>query len=335
VSNLVSQLSTQVNRTASNTNDSGSEILDTLFTSLDIFKNFILAIVILIVFYVLGKLIAARIVKSLKEAKGESLYPDMVVLINRFSVFGALAIGIAAVMQFIFDLDFIQVVSFFGLGISFAFKDLLENLIAGAVVIIQNRFRIGDFIQIGAGTGGIRGKIMEIQTRATILKSIDGTEIVVPNSELMTKSVISYTAHHTRRINFTVGIDLDADLKKAIELATDILKKKNHVLKTPKPRVIVSRVSGPTMLLNIRFWVDPQNKEKSWVLTRSELMAEIKEAFDKAGILIPYPVYSYLENKRSIPEASEEAKTTQPPDIEEMQPQPVVATTTTDNVTSL
>src|SRR5690606_1773011 len=280
--------------------------------------NFILAIVIVIVFYLIGKFIAARIIKSLQEAKGESLYPDMVVFVNRFSVFGSLSIGIAAVLQFIFELDFIQVVSFFGLGISFAFKDLLDILIAGAGVILQDRFRIGDFIQIGAGTGGIRGKIMEIQTRCTILKSIDGTEIVVPNSELMTKSVISFTAHHTRRINFTINIDLDADLKKAMALATDIVSKKVHVLKNPKPRVIVSRVSGPSMTLNIRFWVDPQNKEKSWVLTKSELMAEIKETFDKEGILISYPVYSYLEEKRKVANSTENEQIAIP------QPQPVV-----------
>jgi small-conductance mechanosensitive channel len=296
--NLLAQLTAQV--TNSSSNSEGSEFLDTIITSLDVFKNFILAIVIIIVFYLIGKFVAARIIKSLRDAKGESLYPDMVVFVNRFSVFGALTIGIAAVMQFIFDLDFIQVVSFFGLGISFAFKDLLENLIAGAVVILQNRFRIGDFIQIGAGTTGIRGKIMEIQTRCTILKSIDGTEIIVPNSELMTKSVISFTAHHTRRINFTINIDLDADLKKAMILAKEVVLKKPHVLKTPQPRVIVSRVSGPSMRLNIRFWVDPQNKEKSWVLTKSELMAEIKETFDKEGILISYPVYSYLEQKRQV-----------------------------------
>lgn len=300
--------------------------MDTIVTSLDIFKNFILAIVIIIVFYILGKVVAARIVRSLQKAKGETLYPDMVALVNRFSVFGALAIGIAAVMQFIFELDFIQVVSFFGLGISFAFKDLLENLIAGAVVIIQNRFRVGDLIQIGAGSGGIKGKIMEIQTRCTILKSIEGTEIVVPNSELMTKSVISYTAHHTRRINFILDIDLDADLNKAIQLATEIIERKPHVLKKPKPRIIVSRVSGPSMKLNIRFWVDPKNKEKSWVLTKSELMAEIKEEFDRQGILISYPAYAYLEGKRVVEKVPEK-----PNMPEEKEKQPEQQSNTNDN----
>ncbi|MGE3278631.1 MAG: mechanosensitive ion channel family protein [Candidatus Altimarinota bacterium] len=333
MNSFLDQLTAQTTRTTSSTTEGGSEILDTIVTSLDVFKNLILAIVIIVVFYVLGKIIAARIVRSLQKAKGETLYPDMVALVNRFSVFGALSIGIAAVLQFIFELDFIQVISFFGLGISFAFKDLLENLIAGAVVILQNRFRVGDFIQIGAGAGGIKGKIMEIQTRCTILKSIDGTEIVVPNSELMTKSVVSFTAHHTRRINFAVDVDLDTDLKKAMSLATEIIQRKPHVLKNPRPRVLVSRVSGSSMKLNIRFWVDPQNKEKSWVITKSELMAEIKEEFDKAGILIPYPVFSYLENKRTVEKAAPEAMEqqelpeplTEPPLNPELQSNPVVS----------
>lgn len=304
---FISQLTAQVSKTTtgSTAKSNGSEILDTIVTSLDIFKNIILGIVIIIVFYLLGKLIASRIIKSLKEAKGESLYPDMIALINRFSVFGSLSIGVAAVLQFIFDLDFIQVISFFGLGISFAFKDLLENLIAGAMVIIQNRFRIGDFISIGTGAGAIKGKIMEIQTRATILKAVDGTEIVVPNSELMTNAVISYTAHHSRRIEFPLRIDFEADLKKAIQIAEKILTNKPHVLQKPKPKILVKSIGGSTINLSVKFWVDPKNKEKSWVMTKSEIISEIKEAFDKAGILIPYPTYTYMEDKRKIPETPE------------------------------
>lgn len=296
---FLSQLTTQATKAASKAGADDNQILDTLVTSLDVVKNFILAVVILIVFYLLGKLIAGRIIKSLREAKGESLYPDMVALVNRFSVFGSLSIGIAAVLQFIFGLDFIQVISFFGLGISFAFKDLLENLIAGAVVIIQNRFRVGDFIQIGST--GMKGKIMEIQTRATILKSVDGMEIIVPNSELMTNAVISFTAHHARRIAFEINIDFDSDLKKAITIAEELMTKKDHVLQKPKPKVILKKLGESTLILSMRFWVDPHDKEKSWLMTKSELIGEVKDAYEKAGILIPYPLYSYLEEKRKKP----------------------------------
>lgn len=283
----------------SNTVKEQSELIAGFFNFATIATKAAASIVIIIVFYILGKLIANRIVRSLKEAKGETLYPDMIALVNRFALYGSLFVGIALVLQFIFELDFLQMIGFFGLGISFAFKDLLENLIAGAVIIIQNRFHIGDFVQVGTGKA-LKGKIMEIQTRATILKAVDGTEIIVPNSELMMNPVISFTAHHTRRISFDIHIDFDADLKKAIKIAEQVMSKKEHVLKKPHPYVLVSKIGGSTIDLNMRFYVDPQNKEKSWLHTKSELIAEIKEAFENEGILIPYPLYSYLETKREL-----------------------------------
>ena len=296
----LAQLSAKVNQSAANVTGSssgpGDEFVDTVLSSLDIFKNVILSISIIVFFYLIGKIIAGRIVNALQKAQGESLYEDMVILVNRLVVFGSISIGIAIDIQFIFGLDFLQVLGFFGLGISFAFKDLLENLIAGAAIIVQNRFRIGDFIQIGSGD--IKGKIMEIQTRVTILKAIDGTEIIIPNSELMMNPVTSFTAHHSRRISFDVNIDFDADLKKAIKVAKEVMSSNEYVLKKPGPQVIVSRIGESTIALSIRFWVDPKNKEKSWLITKSELIAEVKEAFEREGILIPYPLYSYLDKKR-------------------------------------
>jgi len=283
-----------------------SELAQTIIKSVEIFKDVLISIGVIILFYIIGKLIARRIVKALQEAKGESLYPDMVSLINRFTVIGTLFVGLAVVIQFIFGLDFMQVVGFFGLGISFAFKDLLSNLIAGAVIIIQNRFRIGDFIQIGSDD--LKGKIMEIQTRATILKAIDGTEIIVPNSELMVKPVTSFTAHHSRRIDFTIGISFDTDIQKAREIAAGILKKKDHVLQKPDPQVLVSGVGESSVDLSMRFWVDPQDKGKSWIDTKSELIAEVKNAFDEANIEIPFPIRQLQGSVKNVQMSLDEEK---------------------------
>lgn len=295
---LLAQASNQASRVTDTVKEQ-SELIAGFFNFATIATKAVASIAIIIIFYIIGRLISNRIVRSLKIAKGETLYPDMIVLVNRFAIWGSMFIGIAIVLQFIFELDFLQMIGFFGLGISFAFKDLLENLIAGAVIIIQNRFHIGDFVQVGTGKG-LKGKIMEIQTRATILKAIDGTEIIVPNSELMMNPVVSFTAHHSRRISFDVNIDFDADLKKAIQVAKDVMSRKEFVLKKPHPQVIVKKIGGSTMVLNMRFWIDPQSKEKSWLHTKSELITEIKEAFEREGILIPYPLYSYLETKREL-----------------------------------
>lgn len=265
-----------------------SELVQTLLNSVSIFTNLVIGIVIIVLFYIFGKLLARRIVKGLREAKGESLYPDMVILINRFLVYGSLFVGFAVVIQFVFNMDFIQVLGFFGLGISFAFKDILSNLIAGAVIIIQNRFRIGDFIEVGQN--GMKGKIMEIQTRATILKSIHGTEIVIPNAQLLVKPVTSYTAHHRRRISFKVGISFDSDINLAKKLATDVMKNHEFVLKKPSPYVLVSGIEESAVTLDMRFYIDPQDKSYSWIQTKSELITKVKQTFDENGIEIPFPI---------------------------------------------
>jgi len=285
----LAQLSNQVNSARSSSeSNSANEILSSIVTSAEILRDVIVSVIIIIVSYAIGRYIARRIIRALRQAQGETLYPDMVALVNRLSVFGSLFVGFAVVIQFVFELDFLQVVGFFGLGISFAFKDLLANLIAGAVVIIQNRFRVGDFIQIGQN--GMKGKIMEIQTRATILKAIDGTEIVIPNAQLMTKPVITFTAHHRRRISFDIGVSFDTDLDKAQEIALEVMKSHENVLKSPRPHIIIKNVGDFAVTMSMRFYIDPQDKSYSWIKVRSQLVAQVKKAFDEAGIEIPYPV---------------------------------------------
>ena len=266
----------------------GQELVATFLTSLELVKNVVVSVVLIVLFFILGKLISRRIVKALRDAQGETLAVDMVALVNRLAVFSSLFVGFAIAIQFVFELDFLQVVGFFGLGISFAFKDLLANLIAGAVIILQNRFRVGDFIMIGRD--GVKGKIMEIQTRCTIMKAIDGTEIVVPNSNLMTDMVTSYTAHHKRRISFSIGIAFDADVDVARRLALKLMKAHPGVLNRPSPHVLVKNVGEFSVDLDVRFYIDPHDKSHSWIVTRAELLEQLKKAFDTEGIDIPYPI---------------------------------------------
>ncbi|GEM_PF-5714958 len=309
---LLAQLPTQLGKALASKSKAasagtGNEVIQSLVSSLDFVKNFVLAVAVLVAFYILGKIIAGRLTKSLQKAQGDALYPDTLALVNRFSVVACMFVGVSIVLQFIFQVDFLQVVGFFGLGLGFAFKDLFENLIAGAAIILQNRFRVGDFIEIKTGSG-LRGKIMEIQTRATLVKAIDGSEIIVPNAQLMSNMVTCYTAHHSRRISFNLNVDFETDLQKAMKIILGIIDHHDYVLKKPKPQVLVSDIGGAAgsldgsgIKLNVRFWVDPQdNKAKSWIVTKSELMAAIKDAFDQEGILIPYPLFTYLETKRQI-----------------------------------
>ena len=297
----IAQLTTQVNNGASSATETTGEIFESIKASLGVLTNFVISLVSVFVFFLMGKLLSRRIRRALQEAQGDTLQPDLVDLIDRLAVFGSIFVGLSIVLQFIFEIDFLQILGFFSLGISFAFKDLLSNLIAGAVIILQNRFRVNDFVQVGVGSNAIKGKIMQIQTRATILKAIDGTEIVIPNAELMLKPVVSFTAHHRRRIAFKIGISFESDIQRATDIALEVVQAHSYVLKSPKPHVIVTDIGESSVNLSVRFYIDPHDKSDSWIKVKSKLLKEVKEAYDQQGIIIPFPV-------RDIHMSSDESK---------------------------
>jgi small conductance mechanosensitive channel len=281
-SNRASNTVSAITKTAEN-----AGFLDTFIDMLLFGKNLIIAGIITFVFFLLGKVIKSRIVNSIRKAKGD-LYPDMESLIGRMTNYTSLFVGAAVSAQFVFGVDFLQVLGFFSLGLGFAFKDLLMNLMSGIIIVLQDRYHIGDFIQVGQE--GIKGTVMEIQTRATILKAIDGTEIIVPNSELLNKAVTVYTAHHTRRIDVIVGVHYSTDLSLAKRLVEQTMAHHKYVLKTPPPEVLMDEFANSSINLSCRFWVDPKDPDSpSWFNIKSEVIHAIKSTFEAHGITIPFP----------------------------------------------
>jgi small conductance mechanosensitive channel len=263
-----------------------NSVLDLFKGVFDYGQRFIVTMAILLGSYIIGKIIAGRVIRHIQKSRGDVLYQDLENLIHRSIVYGAMFTGFAVCLEFIFNIDFLQIVGFFGLGIGFAFRDLLANLIGGVVVILQNRFHVGDFICIG---GSIKGKVMEIQTRATILKAIDGTEIIVPNADLLKKTVQSYTAHHVRRIGIPISVHYNTNIELATRLIENIMKKKPHILKKPKAKVIAKGFGDSAIELEARFNIDPQEHGKSWIEIKSEIIEEVQQAFAENGITIPFP----------------------------------------------
>lgn len=294
---LLAQLSKNIASQASSSASDGSASLGTeIYTLLTVILSYgqklLVTGILLISAYILGRLISSRVVRKIQQNRGDVLYQDLESLISKSITYGCVFSGFAVALEFVFNIDFIQIIGFFGLGIGFAFKDLLSNLIAGVVIILQNRFHVGDFVSIG---GSLKGKIMEIQTRATILKAIDGTEIIVPNADLLQKTVQSFTAHHTRRITIPIKVHLHTNLDLAIALLKRIVKSSPHVLKKPLPKVIVKELGYSGISLATHFYIDPQDKTSSWLTVKSGLLKKIQEQFIKNGITIAFPHEVFLD----------------------------------------
>lgn len=226
----------------------------------------------------LKKIISNRIVVR----SNYELNAELVILLERSIYFMVVLVG-AAMAFHVVDINFTQVLGYLGFGIGFAFKDILANIIAGVVILTQKTFKIGDIIKVEDRVG----KIVQIDVRITQVQGLDGTNFIVPNSDMMTNVVRNYTSNSLRRISFQVGVHYSTPLEKAIQTSLDSLAKNESIMAHPKSQVLAVEFGDSAILLEIRFWIE---SDLNWYLIRSDVIQQLKKDFDAAGITIPFPI---------------------------------------------
>lgn len=177
---------------------------------------------------------------------------------------------------------------FAGLGIGsvalgFAFKDVLQNLFAGFLILLYRPFHIGDQIKVK----DYEGTIEDITVRATKMKTYDGERVVIPNSDLYMNAVLVRTAFPSRRTKVIVGIGYNEDIEKARRVMLDVLKRTEGVLENPAPDVDVVELADSSVNMRALFWSSPvqTNVRK----TTDKVISGIKKALDAEGIEVPFP----------------------------------------------
>lgn len=235
----------------------------------------------------------AKLAKSAVESRISSQvdeeHQDILILSGRVTYYGTLIFGITIALK-IAGMDLTPLLAAIAFGVGFALRDLIMNFLSGVFILVSRQFTIGDFIKVGDTVG----KVMEIQTRATILKAIDGTKVIVPNAELFTSQVVSFTSNPLRRVIVPLYVSYDTDLKYAMKIAVEVLKKHPKILKKPPPSVIVKDYGDATIDLAARFWVGSRD---GWFKVRSEIMHQMWDEFQAAGIVVPYNVM-HLETEQ-------------------------------------
>ena len=183
----------------------------------------------------------------------------------------------------------IQILGIGGVAIGFAFRDILQNFLAGILILLTEPFQIGD--QIVAA--GYEGTVETIETRATYIKTYDGRRVVIPNSTLFTGSVTVNTAFPTRRLQYDIGIGYGDDIAHAKSVILEILAKIDGVLADPPPEALVMSLSASTVDLRVRWWIDPPRRTDV-VMTTNRVLHALKDGLTAAGIDLPYPTQQVL-----------------------------------------
>jgi small conductance mechanosensitive channel len=147
--------------------------------------------------------------------------------------------------------------------------------------MIFKPFKIGDLIE----AQGEIGVVKEIEIFTTKLTGLSNKEIIIPNGSLSNGNIINYTTEGTRRVDLTIGVSYDADIKKTKEVLMSVLTAHTKVLKDPAPAVTVAELADSSVNFAVRPWC---NSEDYWTVY-FDVTENTKIALDKAGIEIPYP----------------------------------------------
>lgn len=176
----------------------------------------------------------------------------------------------------------------FGIAVGFAFRNIVENYLAGILLSARNPFAIGDVIEIGEFTGSV----VRLTSRDTVLMTLDGNHLRIPNSVIITSSMTNFSLNPLRRFDFNVDITPDADLSEARQLAKQTLTQMKGILSDPGPQCLIHELGASTVILRVLGWVD--QRETDVIKARSEAIRFVKQAFDDAAIEMPEPAYRLL-----------------------------------------
>ncbi|MCF6316729.1 MAG: mechanosensitive ion channel [Marinosulfonomonas sp.] len=175
-----------------------------------------------------------------------------------------------------------------GLAIGFAVRDTVENFIASILLSMRQPFRPNDLIEIN----GDMGKVIRLTSRATILLSLNGNHIRIPNATVFKSRIINYSRNDELRFTYELGIAPDADMAKARKIVLETLKKLPFILTAPAPNVWVDNLAASSITLKVTAWIN--QRESSGSLAKGEAINLTKNTLESAGISLPEPTYRVI-----------------------------------------
>ncbi|MGO2279476.1 MULTISPECIES: mechanosensitive ion channel domain-containing protein [unclassified Psychrobacter] len=179
-----------------------------------------------------------------------------------------------------------------GIAVGFAVKDTIENYIASLMLSIRQPFRARDHIVIN----GQEGIVVRLTSRATILMTLDGNQLRIPNSEVFKGTILNYTKNPERRFTFELGVDANDDPLAAIKVGLDAIHTLTFVLDEPKAIAIITNVGDSNIVLEFQIWVD--QSETDFAKARSIAIRETKHALENEGFSLPEPIYRLRFNNK-------------------------------------
>ena len=241
----------------------------------------VIAVILFVLICLLGMIVRRVLIRIWSHRRNRNLGVAIGRMANVAIIFVALLVAVAVVAPSVGAKDLLQIMGVGSVAIGFAFRDILQNFLAGILILVRGTFKEGNVIEFGDYYGTVR----EISTRSTWISTFDGRDVAIPNGELFKSPITVVTAGPFLRSEYDCSVGYDADVDDAIKVILDAIDTVDLVLDDPAPDAGIADLASSSVNIRARWWTRNEDIYQG----RTQVLRAIKYALDKADIDIPFP----------------------------------------------
>ena len=242
-----------------------------------------IGLVVFLVLYVVARVVSRGFGHTLEKTNADPVVSRLLtrvlktilVMIAALFALSTMGVAIGNVVTFLAVLGF---------AVGLAVQGILENFVAGVILLMRKPFRAGDQII----TGDYEGTVDDVDFRVTALIGYDGTRQLIPNGQVYSNPLVNLTGGGKRRSTVTVGVDYRDDHDEAREVIRAALDGLEGVLEDPAPEVLLTELGDSSVNFEVRYWTEPSIRSVRH--TQDRVLAAVKTAVEGAGMTIPWPI---------------------------------------------
>ena len=252
----------------------------------DSLPNVVAALVVVIAFAMIGKILGRTTAGVLSKVSSNRAVNDLVgKLVQAVTVLTGLflALGVLGLDKTVTSL--LAGAGIVGLVVGFAFQDAIANLLSGVMLSIRRPIAIGELVE----TNDHMGTIDEMNLRSTVVRTLDGQLVFIPNKDVFQNPIVNYSRLPSRRVDVGCGVSYGDDLETAKRVVLDAISGVEGRLDDREPEVYFGEFGDSSINFVARFWIRFRN-QKDYLAARSDAVMAIKAAIDREGLTIPFPI---------------------------------------------
>ncbi len=234
-----------------------------------------------------GSFFLAKFLRQLltKMLNSRGVDTETGLLLGQLLYWSILVFGIISALQRFFNVTaFLAGLGILGFTIGFGLQEIMQNFVAGVILLLQQPFDIGNLVS----TSGYTGRITAINIRTTEMETLDGRQILIPNAQVLSNPIENYSRADKLRVELSVGVGYDTDLNTAQTAIINALPSIKGFLTDPAPNIIYHTFGESSIDMDIRFWID--TAQNNLFDAKNEAVIITKRTLDAQKIDIPYPV---------------------------------------------